>query len=204
MSATTAKVALVSNQTALSGICPTDSAIQDLVGYGSTVDCYEGTTAAPTLSNTTAALRKGSGCQDNDQNGTDFSSGTPDPRNSSSSNYNCSLAVPLASFSAISVPGSIHVVWETVSELNVQGYHLYRADVAGGTWTRLNPELIPSQAPGSPQGFSYAWADATVARGLSYWYRVVAVGPDGGEEPLQVVRADYPYAWLWLPMVARP
>jgi hypothetical protein len=64
--------------------------------------------------------------------------------------------------------------------------------------------LIPSQAPGSPQGFSYAWADATVARGLSYWYRVVAVGPDGGEEPLQVVRADYPYAWLWLPMVARP
>jgi predicted extracellular nuclease len=54
----------------------------DLVGYG-TVSLSEGS-ATGALSSTTAALRQSSGCNDTDNNGTDFAVGTPAPRNSGS------------------------------------------------------------------------------------------------------------------------
>ena len=84
MSATAGKVALVSVATALSGACPVGGAIVDFIGYGtgaSGASCFEGTAAAPTLTNTTADLRKNNGLQDTDNNGTDFATGAPNPRN---------------------------------------------------------------------------------------------------------------------------
>jgi predicted extracellular nuclease len=81
MSATAGKVALVNTTTALSGACPTGGAIVDLVGYGTTASCSE---AVPTgnLSNTTAAIRKGGGATDTDNNSADFDIGAPNPHNS--------------------------------------------------------------------------------------------------------------------------
>src|SRR5262249_56729839 len=54
---TSGKVALVSNTVALTGVCPSDPAIIDFVGYG-TANCFEGPGAAPTLTNTTQALSR--------------------------------------------------------------------------------------------------------------------------------------------------
>jgi len=89
MSASAGKVALVSNATALTGSgCPTmPSSVIDYVGFGtgtSGANCFEGTAAAPTLSNTTAALRKNGGQQDTNDNALDFASGAPNPRNTQS------------------------------------------------------------------------------------------------------------------------
>jgi predicted extracellular nuclease len=53
----------------------------DRVGYGSAT-VYEGTSAAPTLSNTTSAQRKTDGA-DTDNNGSDFQAAAPTPANSS-------------------------------------------------------------------------------------------------------------------------
>jgi len=89
MSTTTGKVALVNNTTLLSGACPTGPQIIDFVGYGATANCFEGAAATATLSVTTAAIRGSSGCTENDQNGTDFASGTPNPRNSSTAVQLC-------------------------------------------------------------------------------------------------------------------
>ena len=70
--------------------CPLPNAqIVDFVGYGTTANCFEGTGPAPTIGNTTAALRKAAGCTDTDNNANDFLSGTPTPRNSSSPANNC-------------------------------------------------------------------------------------------------------------------
>jgi hypothetical protein len=82
MSATTGKVALVSNSISLSGSCPngTDSDIVDFVGYGSSASCFEGGARAPAPSNTSALFRKQNGVQDSNQNGDDFQTGAPDPR----------------------------------------------------------------------------------------------------------------------------
>lgn len=84
MSATAGKVALVSSTTALSGGCPVGGAIVDFVGYGTGsggATCFEGTAAAPTLTNTTADFRRNNGLQDTDSNTADFVTGAPNPRN---------------------------------------------------------------------------------------------------------------------------
>jgi DNA/RNA endonuclease G (NUC1) len=89
MSATAGKVALVKNGDSLTGGCPlgSDPDIVDFVGYGSTANCHEGTANAPAPSNTTAIFRNAKppqdpnqGAQDTDQNGNDFTTGAPNPR----------------------------------------------------------------------------------------------------------------------------
>jgi DNA/RNA endonuclease G (NUC1) len=79
MSATNGKVALVSNGDPLVS-CNADSDIVDLVGYG-TANCREGAANAPAASNTTALFRAGAGATDTNQNGSDFSTAAPSPRN---------------------------------------------------------------------------------------------------------------------------
>lgn len=85
MSATAGKVALVSRATALTcgSNCANDPAVLDYVGYG-TANNFEGGAAAPGLSNTTADLRIGAGCNDSDINSADFATGAPVPRNTAS------------------------------------------------------------------------------------------------------------------------
>ncbi len=93
MSATSAKVALVNDQVTLSGSCPLGGAVVDFVGYG-TANCFEGSAAAPTLTNTTAALRAAGGCTETDSNATDFGSGAPNPRNTASPPNACGVSGP--------------------------------------------------------------------------------------------------------------
>jgi uncharacterized protein len=83
MAAGAGKVVLVANQTTITAgtSCP---AAVDVVGYGSTTNCFE---AAPTgtLSSSTAALRKLNGTQDTDSNAADFVVGAPVPHGSADS-----------------------------------------------------------------------------------------------------------------------
>ncbi len=80
MSGTSGKVALVNSFDGLVGNCPTgDPHVMDLVGYGS-ADCREGTTTAPPGGNATALFRQGGGSTDTDNNGSDFVTGSPAPR----------------------------------------------------------------------------------------------------------------------------
>lgn len=88
MSATAGKVALSSSTTPFSGTCPTCAV--DFVGYGG-ANCFEGAGATAALSNSSAALRKRGGCFDSDNNNTDFSISSPNPRNSSSPTRSCSF-----------------------------------------------------------------------------------------------------------------
>jgi uncharacterized protein (TIGR03437 family) len=81
MAAGSGKVALVKNATALTGACPNDPNIADLVGYGSTANCFRGSAPAHAPSNTNAILRGGGGCTDTRNNVADFALGPPNPRN---------------------------------------------------------------------------------------------------------------------------
>jgi predicted extracellular nuclease len=80
MSGSAGKVALVGNATALTGTCPAGTLIADFVGYGTSANCFEGSGPAPTLSNTTAAIRVNSAVDTND-NAVDFQEGPPAPHN---------------------------------------------------------------------------------------------------------------------------
>jgi DNA/RNA endonuclease G (NUC1) len=89
MSATDGKVALVGNNTSLTGGCPLSNPnVIDFVGYGG-ASCWEGAGAAPGLDNETADFRTHSGCKDTDSNGGNFVAATPAPRNTSSPTNIC-------------------------------------------------------------------------------------------------------------------
>ena len=90
MGAGSGKVALVSNTIALTGTCPSSTSVIDLIGYDG-ANCFEGAGAAPTLTNTTAAIRGNGGCLDTNNNNTDFTAGAPNPRNTSSATNNCAV-----------------------------------------------------------------------------------------------------------------
>ncbi len=107
-----------------------------------------------------------------------FSAGTP-------------LAANLASFEAIPQPDHVLVTWETTSEIDNLGFNLYRATTPSGPQQPLNTTLIPSQAPGSSQGFVYTWPDFAVTAGTTYYYWLEAVSATGGTVLHGPVSATY-------------
>jgi hypothetical protein len=92
LSGSNGRVALASFSTAIPAGCATGAGIIDVVGYG-TANCYEGAAATAALTSTTAAFRANGGCTDTNNNGADFTSATPAPRNSSTAVNTCVLSV---------------------------------------------------------------------------------------------------------------
>ncbi len=91
MSGSNGKVILVNSTTAETVINPSGTNIIDKVGYGATPTGFEGTGPTGTaLTNSTAAIRNSNGCSDTNSNPSDFTAGTPAPRNSASPINGCS------------------------------------------------------------------------------------------------------------------
>ena len=118
LSGTAGKVALVNTNTALTGstgstACGSPTVV-DVVGYGSTATCYEGTGPAPGsgVTSAQAIFRKLAGCTQTTVNSADFEVLTVNPRNSSSpANTTCgggspSLSAAPGSFTVAAVFGS--------------------------------------------------------------------------------------------------
>jgi uncharacterized repeat protein (TIGR01451 family) len=155
MAATAGKVSLVVGTASLpASTCPgddgsapfnvNDATIVDLVGYGSSVICYEGPTGpAPAPSATTADFRKAGGCTDTNDNAADFLVGAPSPRNSSAPATDCS-ATPIPKLTINDV---------TVTEGNI------------GTVTATFIVTLSSPAPAGGVSFDIATADASAHDG---------------------------------------
>ncbi|MDZ4796932.1 MAG: lamin tail domain-containing protein [Bryobacteraceae bacterium] len=95
MSGTAAKVALLR-----------DTTIIDLVGYGET-NQFEGSGPTRVLSNTTAAIRRASGCTDTDDNANDFQIGAPAPRSSATEPaVDCTASTPISNATISQIQGS--------------------------------------------------------------------------------------------------
>ena len=69
------------------------------------------------------------------------------------------------------------VTWETVSEANNQGFNLYRSLSLGGSLSLL--DYIPSQGPGSTQGYVYDYRDVDVVAGETYHYWLQSIDLSG-------------------------
>jgi hypothetical protein len=91
LSGTGGKILLVSDQTALSGACPTGANVVDTVGYGTT-NCSE-TAATGAGTNVTSAQRLNNGFPDTNNNNTDFALGTPSPRNTTAGPVAASVTI---------------------------------------------------------------------------------------------------------------
>lgn len=83
LGASAGKIALSRSSSLLNGICPTNADLADLVGYGTSASCFEGSGPAAAPANATSVQRASGGCVDSDDNGTDFFVAAAIPRNSS-------------------------------------------------------------------------------------------------------------------------
>ena len=151
MSATAGKIALVNSQTALTGSCPLGSSIVDFTGYGG-ANCFEGANPTSSPSNTNAVLRINNGCTDTDNNNSDFATGAPNPRNSSSPPITCG-ASPSPSPSPTPTPDCGVERWsvKTGTDPDAPGISFITQPTTIATmrsWTPPSP--IPSNSRVSP------------------------------------------------------
>lgn len=103
LSGSKGKVILVNSIVAETTTNPTGAQILDKFGYGTTSLGFETAPFATVLTNTTSAQRNSGGCDDSDNNATDFTAAVPAARNSSSPFNNCSLSVNQNSISGLNV-----------------------------------------------------------------------------------------------------
>jgi uncharacterized protein len=168
MAAGSGKVALVGSTTPLSGSCPAGAV--DLVGYGSTANCFEGGGPAPTLSNPVAALRLDAGCSDTGDNAADFTTANPPtPRNT---------AAPLAPCGGSPAPA----VQVTCPDSPVPGFAVSTTE---GYEARRG---LTATAESTVTGFDVAVTPVPAAGGIT----VVGVVPGTTATATLVVSEDVP------------
>lgn len=118
--------------------------------------------------------------------------------------------VNLVSFTATPSRNGILLEWETASEIDNAGFHIWRSDTAEGTYTQITNELIPAQGEPS-MGAEYEYEDTDVARkvftrhdknrnrvyifqdlaqGRTYYYKLEAIDNAGVSEFFGPVSAD--------------
>mgnify|MGYP002651409927 CR=1 FL=1 len=130
MAAAAGKIALVNGTTALSG-CPTASNYIDLVGFGTTANCFEGTGPTGNISTILAAFRKNNGCTETNDNSADFEILAPAPRNSATTANVCGAAVPALSATALTAFGNVCINTEAgPNSFTITGTNLTTANVA--------------------------------------------------------------------------
>jgi hypothetical protein len=179
MSAINGKIAFVAGTASLTGACPSDPAIIDLVGYGS-ASCFEGTGAVPALSTTLSALRSSEGCSDTDDNARDFVTGAPIPRTRSTLAAPCGpVPIHLSYFNGIlNVPrGSIDLEWGTESETNNYGFEIQKKLVEAPLFETLPNSFVAGHGTTlTPQ--QYAYSDTVVLPG-TWYYRLAQIDLNG-------------------------
>ncbi len=206
MSGSAGKVALVSSTTGLGcngGSTPCSAAqlalIVDLIGYGN-ANFFEGSGAAPTLSNTTAAIRASGGCAETDNNAVDFAAGTPTPRNTASPLHSCTETAP-------SVIDSYPVNGATDFPINANLSVTFSEPVnVSGAWFTLSCTTsgdVSAAASGGPTTFTLDPA-VNLVDGEDCTLTVLAsqVTDQDNDDPPDNIERDRPT--MWPPTRARP
>ncbi len=200
MSATGGKVALVNTATPLGcngGSTPCSPAalatIVDLVGWDG-ANFFEGASAAPTTSNTTAVIRAASGCIETDNNGADFSAGAPTPRNTSSPIHSCDADVapsitatsPVAGASGVPLNANITVTFSEPVNVSPGWFSIACAVSLGHT----------ASASGGPMTFTFD-PDANFASNESCTVTVFAanVTDQDTNDPPDAMTANYVFSF---------
>ena len=130
MSGSNGKVLLANVVTAQTGLIPTGTQVQDLVGFGATPTGYEGTGPTGTvLTNSTSAQRANTGCIDTNNNATDFIAALPVPRNIATPISVCSSAPSMLVSSPTN--GTIYNPFTTSVTVNVAVFNFTVANATG-------------------------------------------------------------------------
>jgi hypothetical protein len=102
------------------------------------------------------------------------------------------VPVELTGFCAQAAGHGILLAWETASERDNLGFHVWRANrVSGSDGVRVTSAPIPGYGTcSSPHSYSYA--DSDVSGGMAYWYRLEQLDLDGRSTWYGPVEATFP------------
>jgi hypothetical protein len=98
----------------------------------------------------------------------------------------------------------MQVNWETVLEVNIQGFNLYRRLNPEEAWVQVNDQLILAANLGGFGTSSYTWLDTGVQVGAFYEYLLEEVDFSGKTVqygPSSTTSARLVYKQLFLPVV---
>jgi len=102
-----------------------------------------------------------------------------------------SLPVELLAFTAEPSYSQVILNWSTASELNNQGFNLYRSLDGEEVWMQVNSELIEGQGNSSEET-SYSFSDSKVESGAKYQYRLESVSLTGLKNTESVITVEVP------------
>ncbi|RMG95968.1 MAG: hypothetical protein D6706_11095 [Chloroflexi bacterium] len=74
-------------------------------------------------------------------------------------------------------PATVRIEWETATELQTAGFHLYRSQSPEGEFVRITESLIPAKG-NTVSGASYSFVDNSVRPGETYYYLLEEVELD--------------------------
>ncbi len=84
------------------------------------------------------------------------------------------LPVQLASFSADYNKDKVDLNWRTESEIETQGYHIYRSDAVDGDYQCITSALLPAKGSATVAA-EYSFTDTFIDIDKTYWYQVQEV-----------------------------
>ncbi|MGQ9560433.1 MAG: SdrD B-like domain-containing protein [Candidatus Oleimicrobiaceae bacterium] len=82
--------------------------------------------------------------------------------------------IELTSFQATGKVGKVLLSWQTESETENLGFHLFRAESERGPYARITRQLIPGAGTTSEK-HAYTYEDTDVQEGITYYYRLADV-----------------------------
>jgi hypothetical protein len=83
--------------------------------------------------------------------------------------------VQLAYFTASATNNQVLLAWKSEIETYNQGFNLYRAEAGIPAFTRVNADLIPSQATEVITSAVYEFTDTSVSAGVTYDYYIESI-----------------------------
>jgi archaellin len=89
--------------------------------------------------------------------------------------------VELLSFEAQPRDGAVALTWETGSEIDNLGFHLYRSQNEDGPYERITSRPIPGLGS-SPAGAEYEYVDSGLTNGVMYFYQLEDIETTGRTE----------------------
>ena len=112
-------------------------------------------------------------------------------------------AIDVASFEATSGVNMVNLVWTSVSEIDITGYHIYRSIDPAIVGTKINTNLIPAQYSGQLIGGTYGFVDRNARFGHTYFYNLQLVNIDNSVQLSDQVFATPTGYTIYVPLTMR-